>query len=58
MRYFVDDTRRLVRTGDVTSRFYEPWREVTGKEYDEFRAETAKISPKKLKAMRNEPRTN
>ncbi|QYW06523.1 hypothetical protein uan_111 [Pseudomonas phage UAntarctica] len=52
MRYFVDESRRLVRTGSVLERFYEPWKEVTSQEYDAFRAETAKISPKKLKELR------
>lgn len=52
MRYFVDESRRLVRTGSVLDKFHEPWKEVTGQEYDAFRAETAKMNPKKLKELR------
>lgn len=52
MRYFIDEERRLVRTGDVTSKFPHPWREVSSKEYDEFRAETRNIKGKALKELK------
>lgn len=52
MRYFIDEERRLVRTGDVTSSFPHPWREVSSKEYDEFRAETRNIKGKALKELK------
>lgn len=58
MRYFVDPTRRLVRTEDspmVTFRY--PWREVTSQDFDAFRKETETLynTPKKraeLKQLR------
>ncbi len=56
MRYFVDATRRLVRTVDGMETFRYPWREVTSQEYEAFRAETAKnFSKKKLLALRQQP---
>lgn len=52
MRYFIDEERRLVRTGDITDKFHQPWREVTSQEYDEFRAETRKIKGKALTELK------
>lgn len=52
MRYFIDEERRLVRTGDITSKFPYPWREVTDREYDAFRAETRMIKGKALKELK------
>lgn len=52
MRYFVDDTRRLVRTTDGLETFSPPWREVTGQEYDAFRAETKAMPKAKVKKLR------
>jgi len=52
MRYFVDPTRRLVRTVDGEETFRYPWREVPSQEYDAFRKETAKMNPKVLKELR------
>lgn len=55
MRFFVDETRRLVRTSD-TEVDHPGWREVTSQEFDAFRAETAKnFSKKKLLALRQRP---
>lgn len=52
MRYFIDEERRLVRTGDITDKFHQPWREVTSQEYDAFRAETRGIKGKALKELK------
>lgn len=59
MRYFVDPARRLVRTEEdegLPTSFYElaGWKLVTSQEWDEFRKETAKIAPKKLREMRKQ----
>lgn len=59
MRYFVDGVRRLVRTTDDhdTRTFGPQWKQVTGWEYDEFRKETASMSPsemREVKAMRKQ----
>lgn len=47
MRYFVDSIRRLVRTTDDDDKrvLGAEWQQVTGWEYDEFRKETAAMSP-------------
>lgn len=56
MRYFVDPTRRLVRTVDGQETFRFPWREVTSQEFDAFRKETAQnYTPKQLRALRQKP---
>lgn len=52
MRYFIDEHRRLVRTGDINSKFPPPWKEVSSKEYDAFRAETRKIKGKALTELK------
>lgn len=47
MRYFVNDTTRMVRTDDTGD--YSPagdWREVKLAEWDEFRAATKKVKRK------------
>lgn len=47
MRYFVNDTSRMVRTDDTGT--YSPagdWREVALAEWDEFRAATKKVKRK------------
>lgn len=47
MRYFVNDTNRMVRTCDTG--VYQPagdWRQVTLAEWDEFRAATKKVKRK------------
>lgn len=56
MRYFVDPTRRLVRTVDGDEVFPSPWREVTSQEFDAFRKETAQnYTSKQLRALRQKP---
>lgn len=52
MRYFIDEHRRLVRTGDITSKFGPPWKEVSSRDYDTFCAETRKIKGKALKELK------
>lgn len=55
MRYFVDPTRRLVRTDDEGpdgKEYGYPWEQVAGWQYDEFRQDTKEISAKVLKEMR------
>lgn len=53
MRYFIDETRRLVRTVDGMETFRYPWREVTSQEWDAFRKETKEnFKPKKLRELR------
>lgn len=52
MRYFIDEARRLVRTGDINSKFGGPWVEVTSREYDEFRVATRNIKGKALKELK------
>ena len=47
MRYFVNDTNRMVRTCDTGT--YQPagdWRQVTLAEWDTFRAATKKVKRK------------
>lgn len=50
MRYFVNDTNRMVRTDDTGQ--YTPkgdWREVTLVEWDDFRNETKTLKRKRTK---------
>lgn len=48
-RFFVHDERRLVRIQEHNAP--QGWREVTEKEWDDFRAETRKLTPAKRKKI-------
>lgn len=60
MRFFVDSSRRLVRTHDAGTGYpfsSDNWTEVTSAQYDDFIAQTReKFTAKQLKILRAEGR--